>query len=372
MDLLRGASVFVMIETHVVNATLASALKLGVPFKILTFLNGLVAPTFLFCAGLAFAISFRRRWDDYVNLRAPFWRYLARILFILVVAYSLHLPHFSLQRLLALNDQSAWLPFFQSDILQVIALTLLFLAGLAVAARTERLFTALAASACVLLIVLSPPVRAIDVTGWPVWLRPYFSMQFRSQFPLFPWSAFLIGGTLIGFRFIAAWESGSTPRFMRRLALFGIALIVVSALAELQPLTLYANHDFWKASPEFFGIRFGLVVLMLWFWWVVADRVKKGLGLLTVFGQESLLVYTVHLLVVYGYTYQFSFVRMYGPTLGYAESLGLFALLTLVMFALAFVWHALKGWNLRGAKIVQVVVLGAIVLQFLFNPLNAG
>jgi len=47
-----------MIETHVLNATLDSRLKLEIPFKILTFVNGLVAPSFLFCAGFAFAISF--------------------------------------------------------------------------------------------------------------------------------------------------------------------------------------------------------------------------------------------------------------------------------------------------------------------------
>ncbi|HMD13095.1 MAG TPA: heparan-alpha-glucosaminide N-acetyltransferase domain-containing protein, partial [Bacteroidota bacterium] len=57
IDLLRGWAVFVMIETHVFNALLLPQLKEETFFKILTFVNGLVAPSFLFCAGLALAIT---------------------------------------------------------------------------------------------------------------------------------------------------------------------------------------------------------------------------------------------------------------------------------------------------------------------------
>jgi uncharacterized membrane protein len=78
IDLLRGWSVFVMIETHVFNAILLPELKDQTPFKILTFINGLVAPSFLFCAGMALAVTLQRKWDVYTNLQRPLWRYLFR------------------------------------------------------------------------------------------------------------------------------------------------------------------------------------------------------------------------------------------------------------------------------------------------------
>jgi len=78
IDLLRGWAVFVMIETHIVNALLRSDIKELTSFKVLTFFNGLVAPSFLLCAGLGFAISLNRKWDEYVHFKKAMWRYFFR------------------------------------------------------------------------------------------------------------------------------------------------------------------------------------------------------------------------------------------------------------------------------------------------------
>src|SRR5581483_3674314 len=51
IDLYRGMAVLVMIETHVVNSFMAEALRHASWFSVLNYLNGLVAPSFLFIAG---------------------------------------------------------------------------------------------------------------------------------------------------------------------------------------------------------------------------------------------------------------------------------------------------------------------------------
>jgi len=53
IDLLRGWAVIVMIETHAFNATLTPAIKSDWFFGYIAFINGLVAPSFLFASGLA-------------------------------------------------------------------------------------------------------------------------------------------------------------------------------------------------------------------------------------------------------------------------------------------------------------------------------
>jgi hypothetical protein len=73
------------------------------------------------------------------------------------------------------------------------------------------------------------------------------------------------------------------------------------------------------------------------------------------------------LLIVYGYTYKWSFIKFFGPTLNYAQCFGLFAALTAAMFLLAYCWHRLKGWNIRYAKIVQFATIAGIVLSFLLR-----
>jgi hypothetical protein len=137
---------------------------------------------------------------------------------------------------------------------------------------------------------------------------------------------------------------------------------------EALPFTLYPNHSFWRASPEFFFVRLGLVALALALLWHYEDkRTVSQRSVYTLFGKESLIVYVVHLLVVYGYTYEYSFIRYFGPRLNYGECALAFLSLTLGMWGLAYVWHRIKGWNATAGRIVQFAVLASIVLTFLLK-----
>ena len=368
IDLLRGWAVFVMIETHVFNALLTKELKDGGVFKILTFVNGLVAPAFLFCAGLALAVVLRRKWDDYIFLRKPFWRYLFRLLFILVVGYSLHLPFFSLSRLKEITDPNAWVPFFQADILQTIAISLFLLTLLVPIVRNRAILFWATAVLSLLVIFSSPVVRNFDYAAMAPWLSPYFTMQVKSQFPLFPWMAFLSAGTVIGLWFLGMKAAGRERSFVNQSLALSLAAIVISLIIEALPWTLYPNHNFWDASPEFFFVRCGLIVCALDFLWMYENKKTVSQNsVITLFGKESLLVYCVHLLIVYGYTYKWSFVRYFGPQLNYAECFGLFVTLTVSMWLMAFCWYRLKRWNIRIAKVVEFVTLGSIVAMFVLR-----
>lgn len=368
VDLLRGWAVFVMIETHVVNALLLPAIKDQTFFKVLTFFNGLVAPTFLFCAGFGLSISLSKKWDQFIRFEKPFWRYLQRLGFILVVGYSLHMPFFSLGKLLELRDQASWISFYQIDILQTISLTLAFLVLLAVAARKEPVFLLAAAVIGTFVVFSAPVVRPLDYSGWSAWIRPLFTTAYKSQFPLFPWSSFLIAGMLIGYLFVKKDAEEGGASFMKRLGLLSIAGIAAALLFEVIPFGLYPGHDFWMASPEFFFVRLGLVTLFLYGLWKFGEKKSlSGRSVFSLFGQESLIVYVVHLLIVYGYTYPWSFVRHFGPNLDYAGCLGLFLLLAAGMYALAYFWHLLKEWNAKVAKRVQFVWLAGVVLLFILR-----
>ena len=358
-----------MIETHVVNALLEKSLKDETFFKVLTFVNGLVAPSFLFCAGFALAITLQRKWADFTQLKYPLWRYIVRLLFILVVAYSLHLPFFSLKRLRELTDQNVWLPFFQSDILQVIAITLFLLVLLAIIFRNQSMFLRIASILTLIIVFISPIVREMDHSALPVWFRPYLTMQFESQFPLFPWSAFLMTGTIGGYFFLKAKTEGRDAAFMKKLGVGSLIIILLSLAIEYRPMTIYPSHDFWRASPEFFFVRLGLVCLIgFGLWSYEQKRTASTASVMSILGQESLLVYTVHLLVVYGRTYDWSFIRLFGPTLSYSACFGLFAALTAAMYLMAYVWHWLKARDARLAKGVQFAVLATIVAVFLVKP----
>ncbi len=354
-----------MIETHVVNALLRPDLKNQLPFTILSFFNGLVAPSFLFCAGIAAAIMLARKWSAMVSLKKSFWRYAVRLLFIFVVAYSLHLPFFSFTKLTQITDPKTWDTLYQVDILQVIALTLFLLILLAALLRQKVIFYPVVSIISLAVVFLSPVVREIDVSSWPPWLGPYFSTQVKSLFPLFPWAAFLTGGTLVGGFFVWMKTRSHERKVMRWLMISALVMGTVALLAEFLPLQVYPRHNFFQYSPEFFFVRFSLVLLALFgLWQYASDRTTEGKSVIAVFGQESLLVYVVHLLVVYGYTYEFSFVRLFGPTLNYLQCMGLFVVLTAIMYAMAYTWHAMKRWNKPLANTAEFAVLAGIVIAF--------
>ena len=357
-----------MIETHVLNALLQAPLKEEAFFKLLTFVNGLVAPTFLFCAGFGFAISFSRKWDDYTALRSVFWRYLQRLGFILAVAYALHIPLFSLRQMMSLTDPAQWMIFFQADILQIISLTLAGLAILAAVVRSQRPFLAVVSVLTLAIVFGAPFVRAMDHSALPIWFRPYLSLQFKSQFPAFPWSAFLMSGSLAGFAFVRARAAGRERVLVNRFAVLSLGAILGALLFEVLPFGIYPNHDFWNGSPEFFFLRLGIVSLMCVALWLYGQRTEaKSSSLLTMFGQESLLVYATHLLIVYGHTFDWSFISLFGHTLVYWQCFGLTALLIVAMYALAYAWHRLKGMNMRAAHAVQYAVILGMVGYFVLK-----
>jgi uncharacterized membrane protein len=211
-------------------------------------------------------------------------------------------------------------------------------------------------------------MRETEFSSSPIWLRPYLTVKVKTLFPLFPWSAFLISGTLIGVWFLKARESSREREGIMTLATFSALAILIALLFEILPSTFYPHHDFWNASPEFFFVRLGIIILCLsGLWWYEQRKSTSSRSLTLVFGQESLLVYVAHLLIVYGQDYDWSLMRYYGTSLNYLECFGIFAGLAAMMVILAYSWYFLKGWNKKTASILQFAFLAGVMLKFLLK-----
>ena len=121
-----------MIEVHVFNSLIIPSMKSQQWFSILNFINGLVAPSFLFISGFAFAISANNKLDELRTFGKAFRKKTGRILMILILGYLLHFPVKSVFVEQLKWSSINWLPVFRVDILQCIAagLFLLFAAML--------------------------------------------------------------------------------------------------------------------------------------------------------------------------------------------------------------------------------------------------
>jgi len=76
--------------------------------------------------------------NDYLSFGKPLFRQFGRLLFILGIGYLLHLPKFNYGQLLNLTEERPWRAFFQADVLQCIAVSLMFMQALLLVVRSER------------------------------------------------------------------------------------------------------------------------------------------------------------------------------------------------------------------------------------------
>ncbi len=371
VDLLRGWAVIVMIETHVVNATLTAQAMESDVFQWVKFFNGLVAPSFLFASGLAYAITTHRKAHDYLALGKPLIKQLSRLLLILLIGYILHLPEFSYTKLMKGITEEQWLTFLQVDVLQCIAVTLLMLQFLLLMLRSEKALYIAAGVLSPILLFGAPLMWGVDFLGIvPAPLAAYLNGLHFSLFPLFPWSFFLLTGAVTGHLYNKARQNpeGEKP-FMKSVLLVGIGLILISFVLDPVASSMYPTYDHWRYGPPFVLLRLGIVMVLLagMSYYERHVGVAKG-SAVTLVGRESLLVYAVHLLLIYGDFGSFNYRKEVNHTYGASEAIIATLALLLLMYALAFAWSKIKRESPRLKVCVNIGVVVGMVLVFFFGP----
>ena len=216
IDQFRGWAVLFMIETHVLNAFLNANLRSSLSYKALDFINGLVAPAFLFIAGFAFAIVAVRKWDHYLRLGRPFWQQFRRLLFVWLVGYLLHVPGFSLSRLVAALRWQQPNVFWGVDVLHCIAFSLLLMLLLIPLLRRQKIFFIFLALAALAMVLLTRLVYSLDIAALlPAALAGYIKRVPGSQFPLFPWLAYVWLGALVSWLWQRAKAEAREKKYFR-------------------------------------------------------------------------------------------------------------------------------------------------------------
>ncbi|MDL1893413.1 DUF1624 domain-containing protein, partial [Sphingobacteriales bacterium CHB3] len=187
IDLLRGWAVLVMIETHVMNATLTNEIFESDFFRWIKFANGLVAPSFLFASGLAYAVTTRRKLSDYLSFGPALYKQIRRLLFVVMIGYLLHIPKFNFRQIITETTELSWQIFFQADVLQCIGVSLLLIQLLLLLFRTERRLYVAVTGLAMLIPFVTPFIWGIDFREiLPLPLAGYMNGIHFPQFPGFP------------------------------------------------------------------------------------------------------------------------------------------------------------------------------------------
>lgn len=369
IDLLRGWAVLVMIEVHVFNAFLLPGMREEAWFKVLNFINGLVAPSFLFASGYSFVIVAQRKWNDYLNFTPVFWKQVGRILQILAVGYALHLPFFSFNKLTQISWEE-WGVFWKIDVLHAIAVSLLAMVALVLITREQKKYFYSAVILAAIMIFGSPLMydRNIDHI-FPEPIANYFTAAHRSQFPLFPWMGFVICGGIAAQLWVWWKEKIEEQKIFLRYFFAASVMIMLSLIIDVIPMAPYPEHNYWRSNPGFFFIRLGIVIILLSTLWYWEKTYRSGKSMVSVVGSESLVAYAGHLLVIYGQFFNnHSLAFIVGKTRTVPEVIGMTAGLVAATVAASYVWHRIKNWSMFYARVLMYSILVIVLYIFLTKP----
>lgn len=364
VDLARAIAVLLMVQGHTIDALLAPDFRTSLTYNAWLYLRGLTSCTFLFLSGAAFSLTALRHWDDQGHFSRRSFKRVRRLLFFLALGYFVRFP---MGRFVDLQYATLerWRSFFAVDVLQNVAITLLALQFLIGLSKTPRRFAIACTALGAAVVVATPLVHTVRWTAHlPLVVASYFSYDTGSNFPLFPWAGFTLLGAVFGVT-AAPWATRDHLQPLARgLFLIGAALAVGAALMGELGWFDYGAHDWWRASPLSFVQRFGSVLLLLSIVAAVGHYVTRLTPPLQGLAEESLLVYAVHVALLYGSHWTAGLGPVLGPQPPRVVLVWALVMLA-AMTAMALVWNNIERLHPRLAAVCRGTAVVGLVYRFL-------
>ena len=291
LDWVRGIGAVIMLQGHVFDSFLKDDLRPGGAYMASQFLGGMPPAIFLFLTGVTLSFlmdsSERKGLTPRDRVITAFRR--SGYLFFLAFGFRLQLFIFGFP--------AAWQDLFRVDILNCMGFGIALLSVMAMFRTAERVrFCAILGLA---IAFASPLVSQMDWSHVPWLIRNYLIPDLRF-FGFFPWAAYIAFGMSAGSA-IRLIPPDGTERAMQWGALIGGVMILASQYCANMGYSIYSKSDFWLNSPAQILTKQGVTMLLLAFaflWTRYAAR--DGWSWVRQFGTTSLLVYWVHIELVYG------------------------------------------------------------------------
>jgi uncharacterized membrane protein len=338
IDLMRAIAVLQMVQGHTIDVVLAPELRTTeLPvYAVWNFLRGMTAPIFMFTAGTVFTYLFH-------SVKKPFKKNyrvkkgIRRALLLIFLGYALKYPTWTIFDFSEVTAEK-WRLFISVDVLQLIGFSLLILLLILFVAEKLKLnYTAtfITISSCI--FIGSPFIETISwVSFLPATIAAYFYSGTGSLFPLFPWSGYVIAGGILGCYLAQNPLVFKTARFSKLLAIFGIAFTLVAIFSEKILKALQVQIVDPQAEPNTIFYRVGFVLLLTSLVSYISLRINHIPQIIILAGRNTLLIYVVHLIILYGSAW----------TLG-----------------ISFLWsNGLSGWQSFGAALIMITLMILMVM----------
>lgn len=264
-------------------------------YYIWEFMRGMTAPIFFFTTGLIFVfLLLKQNPNPYKNKRVV--KGIRRGFYIIAIGYLLHLNFFALLAMVYSN----W--YIAVDVLHCIGLAIIAMIGLFFLSwHTKISFVAILGIAGLAVFYFSPQVKAMDWSHLPLFFEQYMDKKHGSIFTPIPWFGFtFLGG------FLGAWLHHH-PKAAFQWS-FPIFLLITGLLLHYHSWTILVALYNWTALENLPGLfnnnylfwRLGHVFVVMSIIIALCNIFQKIPNLITKIGSETLAIYSIHYIILYG------------------------------------------------------------------------
>jgi uncharacterized membrane protein len=364
IDLGRFLALVFMLYGHTVSALMAPEYQRGTWFEVWNFQRGLTSSLFLLLSGFAFSIATSKRWTSHQSFSPAVFKRTRRFALFLLLGYAIHFPVPRFSMLTTLTDEQ-WRSFTQVDVLQLIGATFLIVQALVFVVKSRRMFTIAVCVLAALVLALTHPVWVID--WWqilPGWLAAYLSPARGSLFPLFPWATYVLLGAGMGQIYVSWGAARLSSYAMYALFVPGAVLSALGwGLAQIEHAPW--GTDAWNFMPIQLAIRIGACLIILAAIARASQRLTRLPHFFAAVAQETLPIYFVHLMIVYGSIWNSGLAMRHAASLGPMATLFCVLCLWVSMAALGWYWHWLKHAHSTLARWTMAGVAALLVIRLL-------
>lgn len=347
IDLIRAFAVLQMVQGHTINVLLAeSSRSPSLPaYAVWFFMRGMTAPIFMFTAGTVFTYLFQS-FNKPFNNNPRVKKGIKRGALLIAIGYILRYPSTTIIDFSHVSEES-WKIFFAVDVLHLIGLSLLTVLFLLYISEKFNINNYLTFSTTAIIVFFSSQfIYSINwISFLPQAIAGYFYPATGSNFPIFPWAGYVIAGGVLGSYLAKHPMVFKTTKFSLTLALFGILFIFISLLSDivLEFLNLPLQNS--QASPGLIIFRVGFVLMLNALVSFIALKVEQIPKFLITVGRNTLLIYVVHLLILYGSAWNPGINKLWAYSFnGWEAFIAAIIMLTL-MTLMVFYLHRFKIKN---------------------------
>ncbi len=294
---MRAWAILMMLQGHFVDGLLDMAFRdpENIGFQIWKYFRGITAPVFFTVSGFIFTFLLVRQAS--AGLENPrISKGIKRGLQLIFLGYLLRMNFFGLLK------GEVYGSFYFVDVLHCIGLSILGIIGIYQLTRNSRkwLFPSVLLTITGVLFLFEPFYKTWNFDFLPYAIANYFTKTNGSVFTIIPWMGYTAFGGFLAFVF-NRFKSHKFlyPTAISMASLLGLALVFLSSdffmtLFKWTGISLFSNIYF----NNYLFIRLGDVLVVFAIFMLLRSYLNRPL--LLRLGQNTLSIYVIHFMILYG------------------------------------------------------------------------